>query len=71
VKNKALQPLLLLNIESGECYIFPKIDGTNVSVWLDENGELQAGSRKRHLTVDNDIAEFSKNHCLLNYKCQN
>jgi hypothetical protein len=48
------------NIELGECYIFPKIDGTNASVWLDENGELQAGSRKRHLSVDEDNAGFCK-----------
>ena len=44
-------------IEIGECYIFPKIDGTNASVWLDD-GKLQAGSRRRHLTLDNDNAGF-------------
>lgn len=44
-------------IELGECYIFPKIDGTNASVWgLD--GIVQAGSRKRHLTADQDNAGF-------------
>jgi len=48
------------NIELGECYIFPKIDGTNASVWLDDNGELQAGSRKRHLSIDDDNAGFCK-----------
>jgi len=48
------------NIELGECYIFPKIDGTNSSIWLDENGELQAGSRKRHLSIDDDNAGFCK-----------
>ena len=48
------------NIELGECYIFPKIDGTNGSVWLDDNGEIQAGSRKRHLSIDNDNAGFCK-----------
>jgi len=48
-------------IENGRCYIFPKIDGTNSSVWL-ENGEVQAGSRKRHLdeTKDGDNAGFYK-----------
>ena len=46
------------NIELGKAYIFPKIDGTNASVWLDENGEIQAGSRKRHLTIENDNAGF-------------
>ena len=32
------------NIELGECYIFPKIDGTNSSVWI-ENGEIKADTR--------------------------
>lgn len=39
------------NIELGECYVFPKLDGTNASVWL-EGGEVQCGSRKRHLNKD-------------------
>jgi hypothetical protein len=44
-------------IELGECYVFPKIDGTNASVWFDGNS-VHAGSRKRHLTVDSDNAGF-------------
>ncbi len=46
------------NIEAGTCYVFPKIDGTNTSVWLNEAGEIQAGSRKRQLTLDNDNGGF-------------
>lgn len=46
------------NIELGEVYVFPKIDGTNASVWINEKGEVQAGSRKRHLTLDSDNAGF-------------
>ena len=46
------------NIELGKCYIFPKIDGTNASVWLNEYGDLQAGSRRRHLTLESDNAGF-------------
>ncbi len=46
------------NIELGKCYIFPKIDGTNASVWLDDKGEIQAGSRKRHLSLESDNAGF-------------
>lgn len=46
------------NIELGECYIFPKIDGTNASVWID-NGTVQAGSRKRHLSLNSDNAGFN------------
>lgn len=44
------------NIEYGTCYVFPKIDGTNACLWW-HNG-LQAGSRNRHLTIDNDNAGF-------------
>jgi hypothetical protein len=44
-------------IELGKCYIFPKIDGTNASIWCD-NGEINAGSRKRHLTLEKDNAGF-------------
>jgi hypothetical protein len=45
------------NIELGECYVFPKIDGTNASVWS-HDGCIQAGSRKRHLTIEKDNAGF-------------
>lgn len=43
-------------IELGNCYIFPKIDGTNASIWY--NNGLQAGSRKRQLSLDEDNAGF-------------
>jgi hypothetical protein len=44
-------------IELGECYVFPKIDGTNGSLWL-SNGEIQAGSRTRTLSIESDNAGF-------------
>jgi len=44
-------------ILNGECYVFPKIDGTNASVWWDD-GYVCAGSRKRELTLKDDNAEF-------------
>ena len=44
-------------IELGECYVFPKLDGTNASVWC-EDGNLCAGSRKRQLSEDADNAGF-------------
>ena len=44
-------------IENGMCHIFPKIDGTNASVWL-EDGNIKAGSRNRELTLDNDNSGF-------------
>ena len=43
-------------IEVGTCYVFPKIDGTNGSVWWD--GGVKAGSRNRELALDNDNAGF-------------
>lgn len=45
-------------IEFGEIYVFPKIDGTNASVWIDERGDIQAGSRKRRLSLESDNAGF-------------
>lgn len=45
-------------INIGKCYVFPKIDGTNSSVWLNENGEVRAGSRNRELTLENDNQGF-------------
>lgn len=45
-------------IQLGKCYVFPKIDGTNSSVWLGEDGALHAGSRNRELSLDKDNAGF-------------
>lgn len=47
-------------IEIGQCYIFPKLDGTNASVWLDDDGAIKCGSRNRELTLDDDNAGFCK-----------
>lgn len=44
-------------IELGKTYIFPKIDGTNSSVWMDD-GVIMAGSRKRQLSFESDNAGF-------------
>ena len=58
------------NINLGECHIFPKIDGTNGSVWL-HNNIVKCGSRKRELSLFNDNAGFCKhiinNPNILNY----
>ncbi len=45
------------NIELGECFVFPKIDGSNASAWLSD-GVVQGASRKRHLTLESDNAGF-------------
>lgn len=44
-------------IEVGTVYVFPKIDGTNGSVWQ-HNDMMCCGSRNRELTLDNDNAGF-------------
>jgi len=50
-------------IELGDCYIFPKIDGTNASVWLGEDEKLHAGSRRRELSLEDDNSGFYKYAC--------
>lgn len=45
-------------IEQGKCYIFPKIDGTNASVWLGDDGEIHTGKRHAELTLEKDNAGF-------------
>lgn len=45
-------------IEFGTAYVFPKLDGTNASMWMDKTGEFCFGSRNRQLTLDNDNAGF-------------
>ncbi len=48
------------NIELGKVHVFPKIDGTNASLWIDSNSLMSAGSRKRELSLDSDNAGFYK-----------
>lgn len=43
-------------IEIGTVWIFPKIDGTNASLWWIDG--LQAGSRNRHLSLEKDNHGF-------------
>jgi len=45
-------------IEFGSCFIFPKLDGTNGSLWWHPENGLQAGSRNRNLTLDEDNQGF-------------
>ena len=45
-------------IEQGITYVFPKLDGTNAQVWLNEDGTIGAGSRNRTLSIHNDNAGF-------------
>jgi hypothetical protein len=45
-------------ITLGKCHIFPKLDGTNASVWM-EGSTMCFGSRNRQLALDNDNAGFA------------
>ena len=44
-------------IEYGVCHVFPKIDGANGSIWIDD-GVIKAGSRRRDLSEGDDNAGF-------------
>lgn len=46
------------DIEIGECYVFAKIDGINSSCYLDDYGNIKAGSRNREVTLENDNQGF-------------
>ena len=45
-------------INTGVCYIFPKLDGTNASFWVDDSGTFHCGSRNRELDIHNDNVGF-------------
>lgn len=42
----------------GICHVFYKIDGTNASVWLDDDHIIRAGSRNRQLSLESDNQGF-------------
>lgn len=52
-------------ILDGICYVFPKLDGTNTSVYLNDDGNVEVASRNRVLSVHND------NQGVCNYVNQN
>ena len=45
---------------SRECTITEKIDGTNASIFIGENGEFLIGSRSRWITLEKDNYGFAK-----------
>lgn len=51
-------------ILKGVCHIQEKIDGANTSIWLDDAGSIQCGSRNKHLIEDdfNGFVSFVRNH---------
>ena len=46
-------------ILDGTCYVFEKLDGTNGSVWIEDN-QINAGSRNRKLSESEDNFGFYK-----------
>lgn len=44
-------------IELGQVHVFPKLDGTNASAWV-EGEYIRGGSRTRDLSLENDNAGF-------------
>lgn len=57
-------------IEYGQCYIFPKIDGTNGQTYM-KGDKLMAGSRNRELSLEDDNQGFYdyvlRNPCLVEF----
>lgn len=51
---------LTSGINIGTCHIFPKLDGSNGVIWLDDEGAIHFGSRNRELSLDNDNQGFMK-----------
>lgn len=47
------------NILSGVVRLTSKLDGTNASVWADEDGRMHYGSRKREISIEDDNAGFA------------
>lgn len=58
--------LEVTGIEHGVVYVFPKIDGTNASMWFDGT-TFHYGSRNRELSLDSDNAGFMAMIELTNY----
>lgn len=47
----------VIDITDGVVHVFPKLDGTNASVWI-KDGQIEAGSRNRKLSKEHDNAGF-------------
>ena len=54
------QPFQKIPRLSRECVITEKIDGTNASIYIGEDGEFLTGSRTRWITPDDDNFGFSR-----------
>ena len=50
----------VLDINLGTCHVFPKIDGTNASVWYNREKTICCGSRRREISLEADNGGFMK-----------
>lgn len=57
-KPKRLNNKSTKGIHKGRVHVFPKIDGTNANIWLDEKEGLQAGGRNVILSVQSNNRGF-------------
>jgi hypothetical protein len=49
-----------IGILDGTVYVYPKLDGTNASTWVGDDGIIRAGSRNREISVTDDNHGFAK-----------
>lgn len=49
---------LVEGIDVGTVWVFPKLDGANASVWIDESGEIRCGSRTQVCTEEQTLMGF-------------
>ena len=54
------QPFPKIARLSREVIVTEKIDGTNASIWIGEDGTMRAGSRSRWITPDDDNFGFAR-----------
>lgn len=45
-------------LQNNRVLVTPKIDGTNASIWVDDEGDIACGSRTRQLSAEKDNAGF-------------
>ena len=60
MEEKEFVPFTKIARLSREIVITEKIDGTNASIWIGEDGEFKTASRTRWITPENDNMGFAK-----------
>ena len=52
-------------ILDGDVLVFPKIDGTNCSVWLGDDGDVHCSNRNKEIIDNSDGVGFYKTQSIL------